>query len=83
MRSDDGNIRVKIKPKRLSAVSEEGDGSYSCVCRRLSLSFEFPLSVFYLPSYEFAPSGDNYVIMVNYTHTHTHTHTIIELFCKK
>ena len=73
MRSDDGIIRVKMKPKRLSGVSEEGDGSFSCVCRRLSLSFEFPLSVFYLPSNEFAPSGESlllYVIMVNYTYTY-------------
>ena len=65
MRSDDGISRVKMKPQRLSGVSEEGDGSFSCVCRRLSLSFEFPRSVFYLPSYEFAPSGESYVIMVN------------------
>ena len=73
MRSDDGIIRVKMKPKRLSGVSEEGDWSFSCACRRLSLSFEFPLSVFYLPSNEFAPSGESlllYVIMVNYTYTY-------------
>ena len=65
MRSDDGIIRVKMKPKRLSGVSEEGDGSFSCVCRRLSLSFEFPLSVFYLPSYEFAPSGESLLLCDN------------------
>ena len=59
MRSDVGIIRVKIKPKRLTAVSEEGDGSFSYVCRRLSLSVEFPLSVFCLPPYEFAPSGES------------------------
>ena len=59
MRSDDGIIRVKMMPKRLSGVSEEGDGSFSCVCRSLSLSFEFPLSVLYLPSYEFVPSGES------------------------
>ena len=49
-----------MKPKRLkwlSGVSEEGDGSFSWLCRRLSLSVEFPLSVFCLPPYEFAPSG--------------------------
>ena len=65
MRSDDGIIRVKVKPKRLSGVSEEGDGSLSCVCRRLSLTFEFPLSVFYLPCNEFAPSGESLLLCDN------------------
>ena len=58
-------IRVKRKPKRLSDLSEEGDGSFSCVCRRLSLSFEFPLSVFYLLSNEFAPSGESLLLCDN------------------
>jgi len=63
--SDDGIIRVKMKPKRLSGVSEEGDGSFSCVCRRLSLSVEFPLSVFHLPFYEFGPSGESLLLCDN------------------
>ena len=45
--------------------SEEGDESFSCVCRRLSSSFEFPLSVFYLSSYEFAPSGESLLLCDN------------------
>ena len=45
--------------------SEEGDGSFSCVCRRLSSSFEFPLSVFYLSSYEFAPSVESLLLCDN------------------
>ena len=65
VRSDDGIIRVKMKPERLSGVSEEGDGSFSCVCRRLSLRFEFPLSVFFLPSYECAPSGESLLLCDN------------------
>ena len=65
MRSDDGIRRVKMKPKRLSGVSEESDGSFSCVCRRLSLSFEFLVSVFYLPSYELAPSGGSLLLCDN------------------
>ena len=54
-----------MMPKRLSGVSEEGDGSFSCVCRSLSLSFEFPLSVLFLPSYEFAPSGESLLLCDN------------------
>ena len=65
MRSDDGISRVKMKPKRLSGASEESDGSFSCVCRRLSLSFEFLVSVFYLPSYELAPSGGSLLLCDN------------------
>ena len=51
--------------KALSGVSEEGDGSFSCVCRRLSLSVEFPLRVFYLPSFEFASSGESLLLCDN------------------
>ena len=54
-----------MKPKRLSGVFDGGDGSFSCVCKRLSLSFEFPLSVFYLPSYEFGPSGESLLLCDN------------------
>ena len=59
---------MKMKPKRLKALSglsEEGDRSFSCVCRRLSLSVEFPLGVFYLPFYEFAPSGESLLLCDN------------------
>ena len=59
---------MKMKPKRLKAlsgVSEEGDRSFSCVCRRLSLSVEFLRSVFYLPFYEFAPSGESLLLCDN------------------
>ena len=57
-----------MKPKRLkvlSGVSEEGDRSFSCVCRGLSLNVEFPLSVFYLPFYDFAPSGESLLLCDN------------------
>ena len=50
MRSDDGIIRVKMKPKRskaLSGLSEKGDGSFPFVYKRLSLSVELPLNVFF------------------------------------
>ena len=77
MRSDDGIIQVKIKPKRLSGVLEEVDGSFSCVCRRLSLSVESPLSVFCLPPYEFAPSGESLLLCDN---GELHTHNIVEFF---
>ena len=73
---------MKMKPKRLSGVSEEGDGSFSCVCRRLSLSFEFPLSVFYLPSYEFAPSGESLLLCDN-GHLHLHIHIPLLTFFEK
>ena len=58
--------------------SEEGDGSFSCVCRRLSLRFEFPLGVFYLSSYEFAPSGESLLLCDN---GQLHIQ-IVELFLK-
>ena len=69
MRSGDGIFQAKMTFKRLKAlsghVSEEGDGSFSFVCRRLSLNVEFSLSVFYLPSYEFAPSGESLLLCNN------------------
>ena len=67
VRSDVGIVRVKMKPKRLkglSGVSEEGDGSFSWVCKRLSLSVEFSLSVFCLPPYELAPSGESLLLFI-------------------
>ena len=71
-----------MMPKRLKAlsgVSEEGDGCFSCVCRRLLLSFKFPLSVFYLSSYEFAPSGESLLLCDN-GQLHTHIPLIVERF---
>ena len=69
-----------MKPKRLSGVSEEGDWSFSCACRRLSLSFEFPLSVFYLPSNEFAPSGESLLLCDN---GQLHIHILLLNFFEK
>ena len=84
VRSDVGIVRVKMMPKRLralSGVSEEGDGSFSWVCRRLSSSFEFPLSVFYSSSYVFAPSGESLLSCDN-GQLHIHIPLIVELFWK-
>ena len=75
---------MKMKPRRLkglSGVSEEGDGSFSCVCRRLSLSVEFPLGVFCLPPYEFAPSGES-LLLCDDGQLHIHI-PLLNFFLKK
>ena len=62
--------------------SEEGDESFSCVCRRLSSSFEFPLSVFDLSSDEFAPSVESLLLCDN-GQLHIHVHMPLLNFFEK
>ena len=85
VRSDAGIVRVKMMPKRLKALSGVVRGGwwvlFMCMQTSVIKLRISTLSVFYLSSYEFAPSGESLLLCDN-GQLHIHIPLIVERFWK-